>query len=246
MTTLEISVVLIVLFGAFIRTIFGFGDALAAMPLLALVAFDIKSATALVGITGFLVAIPAAIKYRESINWRVIRRLVIGSVLGIPIGIALVKFASAEFVARILGGFLIIYGLYNFIFSFRVRKISPQLDSKNWDYLFGMISGLLGSAYNSHGVAIAIYGTLKNWTANEFRGILQAHFMCVGVIVVFSQAASGFWNFEVVKLLLISIPFLILLLPFANWINRKINQASLVKYVYIMLTIFGIMLIVKG
>ncbi len=246
MTQTEILVIVIVLFGAFIRTVFGFGDALAAMPLLALISFDVKTSTALIGVTGFLVSIPAAIKYRNSINWQVIRRLVIGSILGIPLGIGLVKFASASLVAKILGVFLIIYGVYNFATSFRARRVSGQLDSNGWDYVFGMISGLLGSAYNSHGVAIAIYGTLKNWTANEFRGILQAHFMCVGVIVVTSQAASGFWSFEVVKLLLIAIPFLLILLPFANWINTKIDSVRMVKYVYAMLTMFGIMLLIKG
>ncbi|WP_083988271.1 sulfite exporter TauE/SafE family protein [Companilactobacillus ginsenosidimutans] len=246
MTQTEILVILIILFGAFIRTVFGFGDALAAMPLLTLISFDLKTSTALIGVTGFLVAIPAAFKYRTSINWAVIRRMVIGSILGIPVGIALVKYSSAATVARVLGGFLIIYGLYSFFNSFRVRKVSTQLDSNWWDYFFGLISGLLGSAYNSHGVAIAIYGTLKNWTADEFRGILQAHFMCVGVIVVSSQAVSGFWNMEVVKILLISIPLLLILIPFANWVSKKINSVQMVKYVYAMLTLFGVMLIIKG
>ena len=37
-----VIVVLIVLLGAFTRTVFGFGEALVMMPLLALVAFDLK------------------------------------------------------------------------------------------------------------------------------------------------------------------------------------------------------------
>lgn len=246
MNTIEILVVLIVLFGGFIRTVFGFGDALAAMPLLALISFDTKSATALIGITSLLVAIPAVFTYRSSIKWPIIIRLVIGSILGVPVGIGLVKFSSAQTVARLLGAFLIIYGLYNFISTFRQRKKSIALKSDFWDYLFGMISGMLGSAYNSHGVAVAIYGTMKEWGANEFRGILQAHFTCVGVIVVSSQVASGFWNMEVVKLLLICLPLLAIMIPLTNRLNQKIDAAHLVKYVYGMLTVFGIMLLIKG
>lgn len=211
------------------RTVFGFGDALIAMPMLTLLSFGTQTSTALIGVTGLLVAIPATFHYRTAIKWDVIIRLVLGSILGIPLGISLVKFSSAATIARILGVFLIIYGLYSFVGSFHDRKISLQLDSKFFDYLFGMISGILGSAYDSHGVAIAIYGTLKNWTANEFRGILQAHFMCVSVIVVLSQAASGFWNFEAVKMALIFIPCLIILLPFANWVGKKIDSVKMVK-----------------
>nr|WP_153383329.1 sulfite exporter TauE/SafE family protein [Companilactobacillus mishanensis] len=246
MSITVVEVILILLFGAFIRTVFGFGDALVAMPMMALISFDLKTATALVGVTGLLVAIPAAIQYRSTINWSVIRRLVLGSILGIPVGISLVKFVDVSTVGRILGVFLILYGAYNMYNSFRNRSVSVRLHSKLWDYFFGLISGVLGSAYNSHGVAIAIYGTLKNWTADEFRGILQSHFMCVGVIVVGSQMASGFWNMNVVEILLITIPFLIVEIPLSNWVSRRINSAAMVKYVYLLLFIFGIMLTIKG
>lgn len=242
----EVLVILIILFGAFIRTVFGFGDALACMPLLAFITFDVKTATALIGITSFLVAVPAAIKYRKSTNWKIVIRLVLGSILGIPAGISLVKFSSTATIARVLGIFLIFYGLYNLLNAFRGKEISLRLHSKIFDYLFGLISGVLGSAYNSHGVAVAIYGTLKDWDAKEFRGILQAHFTCTGFIVVASQMASGFWNLEVVKLLLISIPCLLVVIPLSNRVASKINTASLVKYVYGMLFLFGIMLMIKA
>lgn len=242
----EILVILIILFGAFIRTVFGFGDALAAMPLLALIAFDTQSATALIGITSLCVAIPATIEYRHDINWKVIVHLVLGSVLGIPMGIALVKFSSTQTIARVLGIFLIIYGAYNLIKVFRGKATHLRLHSPWFDYLFGWISGVLGSAYNSHGVAVAVYGTLKNWTAKEFRGILQAHFTFTGIIVVSSQLASGFWNLEVLKLFLISLPLLVIVIWLSNLVSAKINTATLVKYVYGMLFLFGIMLLIKA
>lgn len=234
------------LFGAFIRTVFGFGDALIATPMLTLISFDLKTSTALIGAIGLLVAIPATLKYSSEIDWSVIKRLVIGSIFGVPVGITLVKYVDVKVVGRILGLFLLIYSSYSLIQVLRNKNLKVRLHSKLWDYIFGLVSGILGSAFDSHGVAVAIYGTMKEWTANEFRGILQSHFMCVSVIVVSSQMVSGFWNMEVVKLLLMTIPFLFILIPFSNWVGTKINSAEMVKYVYGLLLLFGIMLLIKG
>ncbi|WP_290123709.1 hypothetical protein [Paucilactobacillus hokkaidonensis] len=41
-----ILIILIVLFGALVRTVFGFGEALVTMPLLALVGFNLQESTA--------------------------------------------------------------------------------------------------------------------------------------------------------------------------------------------------------
>lgn len=246
MNTTIIIVIGVMLFGAFIRTVFGFGDALVAMPMLTLISFDLKIATALIGAIGLIVAIPATLKYRSEIKWSVIERLVIGSIFGVPVGITLVKYVDVEIVGRILGGFLLIYSSYSLLKILRNKETSIKLHSKTWDYVFGLVSGILGSAFDSHGVAVAIYGTMKDWTANEFRGILQSHFMCVSVIVVFSQSVSGFWNMEVVELLLMTLPFLLVLIPFSNWVSTKINSAAMVKYVYGLLFLFGMMLLIKG
>lgn len=246
LNTTIIIVIAVMLFGAFIRTVFGFGDALVAMPMLALISFDLKTSTALIGFIGLLVAIPATFKYRSEIKWSVIRRLVIGSLFGVPVGITLVKYVDVSTVGRILGVFLLIYSSYSLIRTLRSHTIQLKLHSKVWDYIFGLFSGVLGSAFDSHGVAVAIYGTLKDWSANEFRGILQSHFMCVSVIVVSSQMASGFWNLEVVKLILMTVPFLFVLIPFSNWVSTKTDSASMVKYVYGLLLLFGIMLTIKG
>ena len=68
-----IMILLIVALGAFTRTVFGFGEALVTMPLLALIAIDLKAATALTGALGLIVAIPAVIRHRQQIDIAVVR-----------------------------------------------------------------------------------------------------------------------------------------------------------------------------
>lgn len=165
-----IMILLIVALGAFIRTVFGFGEALVTMPLLALVAIDLKAATALIGALGLIVAVPAVIRHRQQIDIAVVRRLVIGSLLGVPVGIALMTYVSTTIVLRTLAGFLILYGSYNRYQLHRHHVQQQHLQSHHWDYLAGIISGVMGSAYNSHGVPVVIYGTLKKMASSIVKG----------------------------------------------------------------------------
>ncbi|MFT8909078.1 MAG: sulfite exporter TauE/SafE family protein [Lentilactobacillus diolivorans] len=239
-------VILIALFGALVRTVFGFGEALVTMPLLALVSFDLKTSVALIGALGLIVALPGAIRYRVHINFAVVRRLVTGSILGVPVGILLIKFVDATLIMRILAVFLVVYGSYCLIRIYRHQRSQPRFQANGWDYLAGLISGIMGSAYNSHGVPIVVYGTLKKWHVMELRGILQAHFLCVGIIVVASQAIAGFWSLEVGELLLWIVPLLLIVIPTGNWLVDHIDPNQMVKYIYGLLIIFGIMLFLKA
>ncbi|MCD2255382.1 sulfite exporter TauE/SafE family protein [Agrilactobacillus fermenti] len=239
-------VVLIVLFGALMRTVFGFGEALVTMPLLALISFDLKTSIALIGALGLLVALPATIRYREHINFAVVRRLVTGSIFGVPVGILLITYVKTSWIMRGLSIFLVLYGTYSLIKVLRQHQSKPHLQADAWDYLAGLISGILGSAYNSHGVPIVVYGALKKWPVKELRGILQAHFLCVGVIVVFSHVVSGFWSLEVVKILLICLPLLVFTIWLGNWLTYKINNQQMVKYIYGLLIVFGLILFVRA
>ena len=237
-------VVLIALFGALMRTVFGFGEALVTMPLLALIAFDLQTSTALIGALGLIVAIPVALKYRQHIDLATLKRLVIGSILGIPVGILIIKLGSPQIIMKVLGSFIVIYGVYN-LYALKRQKTSNLKISDKYDYLAGIVSGILGASFNSHGVPIVVYGTAKKWDADKLRGILQGHFVCVGSLVVLSQLASGMWNIEVVKLLAMVIPLLLIVIPLGNWINSKIDSQHFTKYVYMVLIIFGLILLLK-
>lgn len=240
-----IIIILIVLLGAFTRTVFGFGEALVTMPLLALVAFDLKSATALIGALGLIVAFPAVIQHRQQIDLAIVRRLVIGSLLGVPVGIGLMTYVPTVIVLRTLAGFLIGYGSYN-LYQLHQHRVQKQyLKAPYWDYLAGIISGVMGSAYNSHGVPVVIYGTLKKWPVDELRGILQAHFVCVGTVVVISHLLAGFWTFQVVQLLGISLPLLLIVIPLGNWVSARIDSQTMVRYIYDLLIVFGFLLLYK-
>lgn len=245
MTLDNILIILALLVGAFTRTVFGFGEALVTMPLLMLLGTPLDLSVALVGALGLTVAIPAAASSRLAVDWHVVRRLVLGSLLGVPVGVLLIKLGSPHVVVTCLGVLLILVGGWNMVASMTRQRQEPVVRSHRWDYVAGLVAGVLGSAYNSHGVPVAIYGTLRRWGLNEQRGILQAHFVCVGTLVVASQLTAGLWSMRALYLLLATLPLLLVVIPLGNWVVRHTGASAMQRLVYGVFLVFGVLMLFK-
>ena len=197
-----------ILLGAMVRIVFGFGEALVTMPLLALLNLDFKLSISVVAIVGLLVAFPVFIRSRGNLDWSIIKRLLIGSIIGTPIGIIIVKWANEDVIIKFLGVFILLYGAINLINYYKnIYQVKLNIP-KFYDYIAGIVSGVLGSAYNSHGVPIIIYGTLKKWHVTDLKNFTSTLFI-TGCFIVFSHGVSGFWSISLWYLLLAILPLLI-------------------------------------
>ena len=80
----------ILAFSTTIRAVFGFGDALIAMPLLAIV-LGLKTATPLVALVSFTIAVVMLFSTWRNLKVGSASRLIISTLVGIPVGILLLK-----------------------------------------------------------------------------------------------------------------------------------------------------------
>src|SRR5580704_19716138 len=130
--------VLAVLFLAtFIRSALGFGEALVAVPLLALT-LPVQTAAPLAVLVSITVAVIVVIQDWRSIHLRSAGWLVVSTLFGIPLGLLLLKTVPESIVKAILGVFIIAFALY----SLAGRK--PQLHNDRLSPLFGFTAGILG------------------------------------------------------------------------------------------------------
>lgn len=238
MFTTEAIVVAVVLFvGAWTRSFFGFGDAAVAMPLLALLV-PVETAVPLVGAAGLVVAAVAMLGARPDIDPGTFTRLTISTLAGIPFGVLLVNYGSEALVTRSLGVLLLAYGWYSLS-----GPPMPRLRHRGWALPFGFAAGCLGSAYNFNGVPVAVFGTLRRWSPDRFRGTLQAHFVVSSVLVVAGQGIGGLWSREVIGLLVIGLPGVLLAVPLGRILHRRVPPGRFVKYVYGLIIVLGILLL---
>lgn len=242
--TLILLVVIAVFIGALSRATFGFGEAVVSMPLLALLSLNLHTSIALIGMVGLTVALFTVVSEWRHVDRPALLRLVLGAIAGIPVGIFLVLRLPETVITMALGVFLVLYGSYSFSKHLLSKaNVHARLKAKFWSLPVGFISGILGSAYNTHGVPVVVYGTLRRWEPKRFRGTLQAHFLITGAFIVAGQAFGGLWSKEVFILYGYSFPAVIIATLLGIFIQRRIPNEKFVRYVFLLLTILGAVLL---
>jgi len=86
-----VLVLLIILVSTLVRAVFGFGNALIAMPLLAMTPIGMKTATPLVALVATILSLVILVKDWRMIDLRSTWRLLVATIPGIPLGLILLK-----------------------------------------------------------------------------------------------------------------------------------------------------------
>lgn len=231
--------VVLVLFGAtFIRMLFGFGDALLAMPLLALI-IGVPIATPLVAFVSTTTVILVLITSWQDIDFRAARHLILSSFLGIPIGLWFLTGLSEPLITAVLGIVLILSSIYQLL-----KPVLHPLRRPEYAYLFGFIAGILGGAYNTNGPPVVMYGTLQRWTPARFRATLQGYFFPTGVLILIGHGLSGLWTPRVLQLYSYSVPLIVLAFLLGTRLGQAVPPRFFERAISVFLIIVGLLLIV--
>ncbi|MBS1248463.1 MAG: hypothetical protein MAG431_00014 [Chloroflexi bacterium] len=237
--TTPISVLIIIFFSTFVRSALGFGDALIAMPLLALVV-GMQTATPLVAMGASTIAFTILLKSWRKVEVKAAWRLVVSTWIGIPIGLFFLKEAPEPLIKAILGILLVGFSLYNLI-----SPKLPQLKNEKWSFATGLIAGILGGAYNTNGPPVVVYGMLRKWPPEKFRATLQGYFLPTGSAILIGHGLAGLWTPTVVRLYLYCLPVILVSTLIGGWANKKIPQGKFDKIIYGFLVLMGVLLIVR-
>jgi uncharacterized membrane protein YfcA len=235
-----IFLILISFLATLVRSTFGFGESLVAVPLFALL-IPLNVAVPLSVLMSVLVALVVVIQDHQHIHIKSAQWLIVFALTGIPIGLAILAYGNAYWVKIFLG--LLIAG--NSIYTLQ-KKNSRRLehDSKWWLFICGFLSGVLGGAYGINGPPLVVYGNMRQWSAAHFRATLQAYFLPVSLIAVAGYGVQGLLNWNVTKYFLFCIPAIIPAIFMGRHLNRKLAGRAFFRYVYWGLICIGIILIV--
>lgn len=207
------------------------------MPLLALF-IDVGTATPLVAFMGFSISLMILLRHWKTAYIEGLWVLILFCLIGIPLGLYFLKYTDEKIIKICLAIVIILFSLLNLL---KLNKFN--LNNNNAAWIFGLISGALGGAYNTNGPPVIIYGRLRNWDTQNFRAILQTVFLPTNLLIILGQGAAGFWTADVLKLFVISLPSLILGTLVGAIINRKTKSGHFTIAVDILLIVIGIVLI---
>ena len=234
------AVVGIIFISAFIRSAIGFGDAVVAMPLLAMV-MGLKTASPLVAFMGPTISLLILAGSWRKIELRSAGRLVIASLLGIPLGIyGLARLPEGPLKIG-LGLLILLYGLFGLARpKARIRNERPWLP-----WTVGVTAGVLGGAYNTNGPPVVAYGMLKGWPPEDLRATLSGYFLPTGLMVLAGHGLAGMWTAEVLTSYLWSLPAIVLGVLLGGLLNKRIPHILFARLVNGCLAAMGALLLVR-
>lgn len=181
-------------------------------------------------------------------DWRKIHArsagwLLLSTVVGIPLGLWILTSAHQLAVKAALAVLIVLFSAYSLM-----AGSSPELhsDSRKWLLGCGFCAGVLGGAYGMNGPPLVLYGSLRRWSAQQFRATLQAYFLPASLLGMAGYWRAGLWGHAVSHDYLLSLPAMVPAVFLGRWINHRLPTEVFLRYVYIGLGCIGVLLFVQS
>jgi len=218
---------------------FAFGIVAAAMWLYILT--PLETATLIMGL-GLVVQGYSVWKLRHALDGRRLAPLLIGTALGVPLGVFILAHADPRYLRVGIGVVLVLFSLYGLLRpSLTPIKAAPL----SGDLGAGFLNGVLGGATGLAGIIAVIWCQLRGWAKDAQRAVFQP----VGVATFALSAAwlggQGSISREVVPLFVAALPVVLV----GTWLGLKfygtLDEAQFRKIVLVLLLASGIVLFVR-
>jgi uncharacterized membrane protein YfcA len=233
--------VLAVLFlAAFVRSAFGFGEALIAVPLLALI-MPVEVAAPVAVLISVTVAIVVLAQDWRHVHVRSAGWLVLSTLAGTPLGLLLLTRMDSAIVKACLGAIIMAFSTYSLL---KRHRAALKDDRSAW--VFGFAAGVLGGAYGMNGPPLVMYGTLRRWTPQHFRATLQGYFLPASLMALAGFALAGLWKPVVTRYYLMALPVVFVAIFLGRLANGRMDGQTFLRLVHVGLVVVGGLLVLQA
>ncbi|MBI1245575.1 MAG: TSUP family transporter [Alphaproteobacteria bacterium] len=120
---------------------------------------------------------------RDAIDWKRLAPFLVGGLVGIPLGVALLHGVSPGPLKQGIGAFLVAYALFMLL---RGQPQPISAGGRPLDAAIGFVGGAMGGLGGLSGAVPTIWTGLRGWTKNEQRAVYQPYIFAM-------QAAALAW-----------------------------------------------------
>jgi uncharacterized membrane protein YfcA len=237
---MTLQVLAVLFLATLVRSTFGFGEALVSVPLLALI-MPVEVAAPVAALVSITVAGVVLAQDWSEVHARSAGRLVLSTLLGIPLGLLLLTRVAEPVVKAILACVIVAFSAYSLLS--RTRYV---LEDDRLAWLFGLGAGVLGGAYGMNGPPLVIYGALRGWSPTRFRATLQGYFLPASVVVLGGFWLAGLWTPAVTRYYLVSLPAVLIAIAMGRVLNRRMRGPRFLLYIHAGLVIIGATLLLQA
>jgi hypothetical protein len=225
---------------ALLRGFTGFGFGIAAVPLLSLALPPAKVVPfvvvlqVIVGVGGLRQAWPLC-------DWRAVRGLCPGLVLGIPIGLAVLTAFGADPVRLAIGCAI----LGSVLLLWRGLRLPPT-PSRALTFAVGLAAGVMSGLASMGGPPIVVYLLALSHGAAVVRASSIVYFMLAAMMSLLMMSLHGLIDREILLWSVASVPLLIAGTYLGNWGFRRSLPHHHRFTAMVLLSVLAILLIARG
>lgn len=236
----QIIIVLFLVSSYFAQALTGFGGNILAVSLLSLI-LSMEEAKAIANAIAIITCLSVLAGNWRHINWKEYSKMLVFMAIGALIGLYICSRLSADgILLGILGGILIILGISKLKDSRYIQfSVAGQV-------IILLLSGVLQGIYACGGITLIIYAANVLKEKESFRSTMSLIFTSMSILVIGLQMGHGVYTSRVNHLILLSLVPVIVTAIIANKLALKINTKLMLKIIYILLILIGIILIGKA
>ena len=164
----------------------------------------------------------------------------LGGVVGIPAGVAVLKWASPADLRNAVGVLLILFSIYNL-----ARPQLPQIRRAGsiLDGVVGVVNGVVGASTGLGGTLPAIWCGTRGWNKDEQRAVFQPAAVATFVMMILWLGGAGVLSADIGWLFVIGLPALAAGTCLGWKLYGRLDEAGFRKVVLYVVLVSGLALV---
>jgi hypothetical protein len=225
---------------SFVMGLTGFGIALVSMAFLP---YLMSPVTAIVILTIYALVLSVAIvaQLRRDVKPRTLVDLLVGSVVGTPLGVWGLAALPTSALNRLIGLTLVV------AVGLEWRRLYPTgLGGRAWGFAAGVLSGVIGGAVGTPGPPVILYGASQQWSPRTMKANISAFFIVNQGGILAGYWWAGLLSLEVGRLALFyAAPAVVGYLGGVALFDR-LDAERFRRLVFALILVSGLVLLVRG
>lgn len=229
-----------VLIAGFIQGSLGFGFGMISVPPMLMVLTATEVIPMQIALSLF-VTVPLAVRERSHLKPMLVGPLLIGAILGLPIGMLLLNRYDGPYVKLAVGIILISMSTAMLNgWSHHVKRQLPVL------FPIGFLSGIMSTSISMAGPPIILFLTNQDMEKSQFRGNILVYFAVLSIVTTISFVYEGLYTARLLTMIAIFLPTTMIGGFIGQRVADTIPQLTFRRITLFVALIMGILLIVRN
>jgi uncharacterized protein len=230
----------IVAVASFVHGLAGFGIGLVSLALLPLLMSPV-TAVVLMTLYALVFSLGMWLPLRREVHVRALVLLVLGTIVGTPLGVWLLAVLPGSVLTRLIGATLIGIVVLEWL-----RVYPKTLPGRAWALGAGVVAGIVGGAVGTPGPPVIVYTAAQGWSARAVKGTLQAFFVVNQAAILAGYWWTGLLTREVGEVAAVFLAPAALGLVAGIALFNRVDQARFRRIVFAVLFVSGAVLVARG